>query len=187
MKKIKIFIVAIMLLTACNKESNDSMVPTSSNEPTVKATGARSFYATINATVDVNSPNPPTACSGDAPFVAPDFLLSGEADHMGNIRGTLHHDACNLSLAGIPMVLTTDVSGQIVAANGDLITYTGDDVVDVTNFVTGSGNTGPITGTWTITGGTGRFEGATGSFTISGTVNFQTNTFTAQCQGTITY
>jgi hypothetical protein len=187
MKKIKIFIAAIMLLTACSKESNDSMAPSTSNEPTTKAPGARSFYAIINAVVDVNSPNPPTACSGDAPFVAPDFLLSGEADHMGNIQGTLHHDACNLSLAGIPMVLTTDVSGQMVAANGDFITYTGDDVVDVTNYVTQQGTTGGITGTWTITGGSGRFAGATGSFTISGTVDFQTNTFTAQCQGTIIY
>jgi hypothetical protein len=187
MKKFKLFITAIMLLTACSKESTDSMAPASSSTPTTKTPGPRSFYATINAVVDVNSPNPPTACSGDAPFVAPDFLLNGEADHMGNIRATLHHDACNLSLAGIPMLLTTDVSGQMVAANGDLITYTGDDIVDVTNFVTGAGSTGPITGTWTITGGTGRFEGATGSFTINGTVDFQANTFSAECVGTIIY
>jgi hypothetical protein len=188
MKTIKIIALATVLLTGCSKESDD-ITPSSSTSVTAKTQAARPrpFEATLNAAVDVNSQNPPTACSGDAPFVAPDFVLSGDADHMGNLNGTLHHDACNLSLANIPMLLTTSVSGHIVAANGDLINYSGNDVVDVTAFVTQTGTTGSITGTWTVTGGTGRFEGATGSFTINGTVDFVTNTFTCQCLGTVTY
>jgi len=190
MKKLSIIMSALVLFASCSKESDDMATPSSSISANgfEKAAGARPFLATFNAAVDINSPNPPTACSGDAPFVAPDFLLDGEADHMGNINGqtsTLHHDACNLNLTD--MELTTTVSGQIVAANGHLIYYTGNDVVDVTNFVTQQGTTGSITGTWTITGGTGRFEGATGSIEINGIVDFLTNTFTCEAVGTITY
>jgi|KBSSwiStaDraftv2_1062776.scaffolds.fasta_scaffold935804_2 hypothetical protein len=189
MKTIKLTILSLVLLASCSKESDD-ITPSSSNSATAKLQAARPrpFEAILSAAVDVNSTNPPTACSGDAPFAAPDFVLTGDVSHMGATNGTLHHDACNLSLASIPFLLTTNVSGQIVAANGDYITYTGNDVVDVTSYALQQPNpTGSITGTWTITGGTGRFAGATGSFDISGTVDFVTNTFTCQCLGTITY
>lgn len=188
MKKLSIFMTALVLFASCSKESADSVMPFASNQAAVKSVQARPFYAIINAAVDVNSTNPPTACSGDAPFAAPDFLLDGEADHMGNLDGqasTLHHDACNLSITD--MQLTTEVSGQLVAANGDKVFYTGNDVVDVTGFVTGQSNLGAITGTWTLDGGTGRFEGATGTVTIDGTVDFQTFSFTCEIQGTIVY
>jgi hypothetical protein len=188
MKKLTLIIMSLALLTSCSKESDDLATPVSLNQATTKSLAERPFIATFSAAVDVNSSNLPTACSGDAPFVAPDFLLDGEADHLGNINeqtSTLHHDACNLNLTA--MELTTSVSGQIVAASGHKIFYTGNDVVDVTNFVTQQGTTGAITGTWTITGGTGRFEGASGSFTINGTVDFITNTFTYQAVGTISY
>ena len=114
--------------------------------------------------------------------------MSGNATHLGNLNASLsilHHDECDLDLEAL--TLTTVVSGALVAANGDLITYTGLDVTDVFNFVTGSGPNGPITGTWTITGGTGRFEDASGSFTISGLVDFTTLNFTAVANGTITF
>jgi hypothetical protein len=79
------------------------------------------------------------------------------------------------------------VEGQLAAANGDLLFYTGEDVLDVFNLITGSGPTGTITGVWTVTGGTGRFEGATGSFAIAGPVDFNTMTFHFTGEGTITY
>jgi hypothetical protein len=190
MKKLTFIIVSLALLASCSKESNDLATSESTGNSAVNSVAERTvpFIATINAAVDAGSTNPPTACSGDAPFATPDFLLDGEADHMGNLNGltsTLHHDACNLSLTD--MELTTSVSGQLVAANGDVITYTGTDVIDVTNYVLQTGYTGAITGTWTITGGTGRFTGATGTFTIDGVVDFSTMTFTCSGIGTITY
>src|SRR5689334_5378067 len=123
MKTLSIIISALVLLTACSKESDD-ITPSSSTSLTLKTPAARPrpFEAILSAAVNVNSTNPPTACSGDAPFVAPDFLLSGDISHMGGANGTLHHDACNLNLTS--MELTTSVSGQIAAANGDLINYT---------------------------------------------------------------
>jgi hypothetical protein len=42
------------------------------------------------------------------------------------------------------------------------------------------------TGTWVVTGGTGRFSDATGSGTITGGANFITQMFTFEMSGTIT-
>ena len=193
MKKLTLIMLSLALFAACSKESDDMATPMSSSnsgiEKSLAAPRTRPFEAILSAAVDVNSTNPPTECSGNTPFAAPDFVLTGEADHLGNLRvSTLHHDACDLTLSVPPFLLTTSVSGQIVAANGDYITYTGNDVVDVTNYALQQPNpTGSITGTWTITGGTGRFTGATGSFTIDGTVDFVTFTFTCVCLGTLTY
>ena len=92
---------------------------------------------------------------------------------------------CDLSFT--TMLLTTSVSGQIAANNGDLIYYTGNDVIDASNFLTGNGYAGTITGTWTITGGTGRFAGATGSFDLNGPADFSTGTFSFEALGTINY
>ena len=190
MKKNAIIIFSIMLLAACSKENMDTNPSTwtedgsSSNIQAAKV--SRAFSATINAAADVNSP--PTPCSGIVPFAAPDFNLSGTAIHLGQLNaqlGRLHHVSCDVNVS--TMLLTTNVSGQIAAANGDLIYYTGDDVVNVANLLTQTGTTGAITGTWTIGGGTGRFIGATGSLTISGTVDFVTNSFSCVCTGTINY
>ena len=182
--------MSLVLLASCSKESDD-ITPSSSDNSTsqVQVAGPRPFLATFNAAVDVNSTNPPTACTGNVPFAAPDFVLTGEADHLGNLQiSTLHHDACDLTITAPPFLLTTSVSGKIYAANGDYINYTGSDVVDVTSYALQQPNpTGSITGTWTINGGSGRFATATGSFTINGTVDFATFTFTCQAVGTITY
>ena len=189
MKKLTIIILSLTLFAACKKESNESAAPVLDNYSAKKSKAARPFTANFNATVDVNSPNLPTACSGDVPgFSAPDFFLSGTATHMGQINAQLsklHHASCNLSVTS--MLLTTSVSVEIAAANGDLVYCTGNDIVNVTSLLTSTGTTGAITGTWTITGGTGKFNGASGSFIINGLVDFITNSFTCQCTGTISY
>ena len=190
MKKLTVIIVSLVLLIACSKKSDDLTTSGPSEIPTTQSSQAtRPFIATFNATVDANSPNPPTACSGNLPgFATPDFLLNGTATHLGQINpqtSRLHHVSCNLSVA--TMLLTTSVSVEIVSANGDVIYCTGNDVVNVANLLTGAGTTGTITGTWTITGGTGRFNGASGSFTINGLVNFVANSFSCECAGTISY
>jgi len=96
--------------------------------------------------------------------------------------------SCNLS--GTTFILLTTTAGQIVAANGDKITYTGSDEIDLNNVIFHGGTTAAITGLWTITGGTGKFAGATGSFKINGVVDVAaaggpTLRFTGE--GTITY
>ena len=190
MKKIKIMALAVLFLTACEREMNEINPATSRQTDLVssnnkKAKVTHPFSATLNAVADANAPL--TACSGVVPFAAPDFLLGGTATHLGLLNATsrLHHVSCDVDVT--TMLLTTNVTVDLIAANGDIIYATGDDVVNIANLLTQTGTTGSITGTWTITGGTGRFTGATGSLTINGTVDFVTNSFSCVCTGTITY
>jgi hypothetical protein len=187
MKTLPIIISAFVLFTACSKEPDDVATPAPANNGTLKslAPQTRPFSATFYAAANGNAA--PTPCTGDVPFAAPDFLLSGDASHMGAIRtqSNLHHDGCDLSIS--TMLLTTNVTVNLVAANGDIISCTGADVVNVAALLTQTGTTGSITGTWTVTGGTGRFAGATGSLTINGIVDFATNSFSCVCTGTVSY
>ncbi len=79
------------------------------------------------------------------------------------------------------------VSIQLVAANGDTLNMN----VDQTVCEVGSALDFDATGTYTITGGTGRFSNATGSGTLSSTYHFPflpipgTGDYTFQANGTI--
>jgi hypothetical protein len=175
----------LLFLAACQSSPDEFASP--AGEQTVAQRSQRPFNARIQSSLDVSSAF--TACSGDLPeFAIPDHFLDGQATHLGNLDealSTLHHDDCNVSFA--TLLLTAGVSGQLAAANGDLVFYTGDDAIDLTGLLTGTATTGAITGTWTIIGGTGRFNEASGSFSINGVVDFVTGTFNAVAKGTINY
>lgn len=185
MKTLSVIALSLVLLAAC--QNSDDLASPSSSYSVDQRSQSRDFQASLSSSV--NPGNPLTVCSGDIPeFGIPDHFLDGQAKHLGNLNGdlsTLHHDDCNISFATAE--LTTSVSGQLAAANGDLLFYSGVDVIDISVLLGAPGSTGSIEGTWTIDGGTGRFEEASGSFTISGVVDFVTGTFTADANGTITY
>ena len=189
MKKLSIIMLSLLLFAACKKESDDVATISSSTNGSENLRCVRVFKAHFYTSVDTNSSIPPTPCSGDLPGLAnPGYFLHGHATHLGTIkpRHSRGQDvSCDLSFA--TMLLTTSVSGKLAAANGDLIYYTGNDAIDASLYLTGAGTTGTITGTWTITGGTGRFASATGSFNISGPVDFVTGTFSFNALGTINY
>jgi len=186
MKNVLFILLSVLLIAACNSSSDELASPAGSTAINSRSQQARAFHATLAAALNPNSA--PTACSGALPLALLDYTISGNATHLGILNSTLsflHHDDCDLNLE--TATLSTHVSGQLVGANGDLINYSGEDVINVFNFLTGNGPNGPITGTWTITGGTGKFAGATGSVTLSGLVDFQTLSFTATVDGTITF
>jgi hypothetical protein len=181
MKKItigalSIIALSIMLLSSCKKDKVKTTRPFKVD-----------FYSSVNAaspSLTCTLPGTPFAIANSG------YFLHGTVTNVGSIdpNNSMGQDGfCNLSAA---FILTTKTSGQIVAPNGDKITYTGDDVIDLNNVILNSATTAPITGLWTITGGTGRFAGATGSFTITGIVNVAAEggpTFSVTGEGTITY
>lgn len=185
MKKLSFIVLSVMIMAACNTSSDELATPNGLSTITPRSQQPRAFHANLSGTLDLNSA--PTACSG-GPIALLDYFISGNATHLGNLNAALsklHHDDCDLNLE--TLLLSANVSGQLVGANGDLIYYTGNDVINVFNYLTESGPNGPITGTWTIDGGTGKFEDATGSFTINGLVDFATLSFNVVADGTITY
>ena len=198
MKKITIFVFAIMLLTACKKDINEMPSDTMTQADLASKTNAEKEKVTVPMKIDfystVNAASPALACTlPGVPFGIANsgYFLHGSATHFGliNSETSMGLDGfCNLS--GSTFILSTTTGGQIVAANGDKITYTGSDEIDLNNIIFHGGTTATITGLWTITGGTGRFEGASGSFQINGIVDVTTAggpAFSITGEGTITY
>ena len=97
-------------------------------------------------------------------------LLMGTVTNQGSIQITGYDGSCPAGLANI----NTEV---LTASNGDTLTLTGHDVSCPTGPGTFQGS-----GEWRVTGGTGRFHGATGGGTGVGSGDLNvgriTNTFT---------
>lgn len=100
---------------------------------------------------------------------------TGEATHLG--RYTVSYEVA----VDLPTGSGTGLSAQYVAANGDTL------------FAEGSGQATPtddptvfvVVETFTITGGTGRLDGATGNFTEERRVNIETGVTSGTISGTI--
>ena len=195
MKKITIIALAIMVLTACKKDmSSDTMI----SEEVASKTNAEKEKVSVPMKVvlysSANPASPALTCTmPGVPFGIANsgYFLHGNATHFGPINSetSIGLDGfCNLS--GSTFILSTTTGGQIVADNGDKITYTGADEIDLNNIIFNGGTTAVITGLWTITGGTGRFDGASGSFQINGIVDVTAAggpAFSITGEGTITY
>ncbi len=120
--------------------------------------------------------------SGTAAFTSATTALftgKGIATHLGSSTNENHitvsgPSSCPGGFANINVETLT-------AANGDTLVLTGDHDQACP--------TGPNafhgTGHWTVTGGTGRFAGATGQGTFDGSADFNQGTFSFQLTGTI--
>ena len=195
MKKMVLMAMAIMLLAACKKDSSTDSLLTGDIES--KANGGKQVTRPMK--IDIfSSPNPdfdPSPCvDGGGLLFTSGFFVNGNATHLGKIdaKNSLGEDlSCNFVVtAGGRFTLETEVAGQITAANGDIIYYTGSDKLDLTDIILGVSPFGTIVGTWTITGGTGRFVGATGTLPIKGIIDASPPTggiFRVTAEGTITY
>ena len=198
MKKVTITVFAMMCLVACKKDtegpgtdaimqSESAATPNSEKEKVTRPMKVV-LYSSVNPSSSALSCTLPGVPFG---LANSGYFLHGYATHLGKINSeaSLGQDgSCNVS--GTTFILTTTTTGKIVGANGDWITYTGNDQIDLNNIIFNGGTTAAFTGLWTITGGTGVFDGATGSFQVVGIGDVATPggpTFRITGEGTITY
>jgi hypothetical protein len=112
------------------------------------------------------------------PFVS--IAASSEATHLGNSTETV---SLTVGPNPAPLCLTDVGTAVLTAANGDQIFL----AASGTTCLNPSTGLVSLSGTQTITGGTGRFEGASGTLTVSGTANPATETLSYTLEGSISY
>lgn len=106
--------------------------------------------------------------------------MKGHLTHGGKLNAELSfYRVISCEFDYMTMKVTESIDGTHTAANGDYYFYTGTLTVDVTN--------GDLSGTVTVTGGTGRYDGATASLTITGIHNLVTNVATMTGEGLWTF
>jgi hypothetical protein len=137
----------------------------------------RPFRMTAYASVLDEAP------SDDCPFLEVNVGGEGEATHMGTVDVSRTH--C-FSPTSDPAF--NNGRWRATAANGDAIwgTYEGNGA-PLEFDDQGNPTLLEITGPYTIEGGSGRFEGATGEGVISGQLNLLTHGGNFVSEGTITY
>jgi hypothetical protein len=156
-------------------------------------TAFRLTIAALAAAVVAGLSGTAVSASNDLPFSASysgavawtsqttvSFAGSGYATHMGEIttQGQLEIIGSNSSCAN--GILDVNVE-TLTAANGDVLSITSHNAVCPIGLNRFHG-----AGQWLVTGGSGRFSGASGAGAIEGEADFNTGTFTISAGGTIT-
>ena len=130
----------------------------------------------LTVATPVSAEELPYKLRGTAHFVSPtDFVGSGEATHLGRYAEA---GSAQFSPTAVPGVLRVDARVVLTAANGDQLYETITGELDL--------RTGAITGTVTYVGGTGRFDDAGGSATLSGQM-LPDGTIAVTVEGTIDF
>lgn len=187
MKRISIFILAVTtMLFACKKDTVQTVQEKS--KPSLEKMSAKKKH-TVPISGDLSNapvPNaPPVICSDLFPISGQNFLY-GNVSHMGKLKSGSLGTAQVCNITGFdPLRATITYTEVKVAANGDKV------FSNSIIYIVGDTETGGATGTWTgsgiITGGTGRFDGATGAWDFSNARFFADGTSTWSISGNITY
>jgi len=125
---------------------------------------------------EVDQPQPPV---GPPQQLLVDGTVTGIATHLG--RFTMHYNVTVNNPLGA--ISPSAGSGQLTAANGDIIFTT---IIGQGVPADGMPGFAHITEHSTITGGTGRFAGVQGSFTVDRFVELATGLTSGVFQGAIT-
>ncbi|MDU8886580.1 hypothetical protein RXV94_10450 [Yeosuana sp. MJ-SS3] len=163
-------LIAIMVSFSCSNESlNDSL--DSANK---SANAERVTKKITNSLASDPDPNATNEC-GEA-------LYYGIMSHMGKVTGYTYDSTCYFTEYGTLISTGSEVT---IAANGDEMWSIG--TIEIT-FPTDGSNIATIEGGSIITGGTGRFAGATGWFVFENmTVDLLTGHESHTAYGEITY
>lgn len=112
----------------------------------------RSMKVNFYSSADPYPSIPPTPCSGNLGLKNAGYFMQGNATHKGElISSNSRSEDTKCDFRSATGLLNTEEAGQPAAANGDLLYYTGVDVIDANNFLIGL-PTGTIKGRWRITG-----------------------------------
>lgn len=154
MKKITIMGIAILLLAACQKESlsenakqGEALSAANAANQSARVRVTRPIAADLQSNPD---PNPTTPYGG--------AIFYGSLTHLGNAHGKTMNTSFTAISANQFSITSKDIT---YAANGDELWTEGNLVLTIP---TDGSTIATITGGSKITGGTGRFSGATGYF-----------------------
>ena len=132
-------------------------------------------------TYSLDFDQPLVPCVGG--FVAGDVFGSGKVHNLGETTFAFSTDACVTDLGAA--TLTAVGPGTFTAANGDAISGPSTVIFDLRQVLSGTSDFGALKLTGEITGGAGRFAGATGSISARGVNDFTTGSGTFTLFGTI--
>jgi hypothetical protein len=124
--------------------------------------------------------------SGSATWTSPTTIAlagTGNATHMGRVtnEGIVYLTNFNSPCPDGPDGVASINVETLTAADGDSLMIRSEDVACPTGSGLYQG-----TGHWTVTGGTGRFSGATGEGPFAGTADLNQGLFTSRPTGTLT-
>lgn len=169
--------IAIFSLISCQKEglTSSNEMQTSANEMQTSANAGKGSEAGMPFKASFNTSS---VLLQGPPNLIQRVSGTGIASHMGNST----FEATSYVTVAFPPPFAVSGTRTITAANGDKL---------YTSF---TGTSTPVIGGIngavlheTITGGTGRFANASGSFVNTATNNFNTSSFMAIMDGTINY
>jgi hypothetical protein len=155
-----------LLVSACGDRSitdpafGDLVQPQAQVVAAAPAEGMVPFTWTYHMTPISEAALECTNSDGSPPFlsVPVDYSGTGQASHLGRTdpeATAAWFTSCVVNIVeGIPVTAAGDISLHLVGANGD--------AVDMEGVLTMSFADFSATGEWTITGGSGRFTGASG-------------------------
>ncbi len=163
----------LLVIAACNKDDASPANNSSQGENKLKNSVTRPFSSNTAGTIAIVY-SEDNDCYPD--FAQVQFIGSGTGTHIGNHTSEWH--VCSNPQGG----LEGTFYGTFTAANGDKIYFSQPDpgVFTIDEY-------GNVTGEFDITGGTGRFEDATGHINTTGVDDFVNMTFDINSEGYITY
>jgi hypothetical protein len=167
--------LAALALAACSPDAGRNPLAPSAPKLTVggrgdDATKAKQVHGTFESQ-EVARLEPPT---GPPAFLIIRLEATGTASHLGRYTAV-----ANFTVTVGPNTAVGTVT--LTAANGDVIRATDAGV----SAPTGTAGFVDITETWTITGGTGRFAGATGTLTVTRRLDQLSGVSSGSLDGTI--
>lgn len=160
-------LIVIALSVACNTASTPTSPSVAAKSADVAlGSGAAAISAAAAAAVPFKGQlegiaDPPQFEPPPSTFFSAHLLASGNATHLGRFTMDYSHRVNLLTLRGMGTATFT-------AANGDTLTTT----VEGTATPTSSPTAFTVVESHTITGGTGRFADAAGSFVVTRSVDF---------------